>query len=122
MKETEEKPKSWIEEAWEYSRMAIENDLPTTIDGMNPKQWMDYMFDHTVVLANDDPEKEQFKELDARGVIQLRLLDGPVGAERFAEFLYHKLNDFVQQETLGRVKIARVEFFENKRNSAIYEG
>lgn len=32
MKETEEKPKSWIEEAWEYSRMAIENDLPTTID------------------------------------------------------------------------------------------
>ena len=32
MKETEDKPKSWIEEAWEYSRMAIENDLPTTID------------------------------------------------------------------------------------------
>jgi hypothetical protein len=32
MKETKEKPKSWIEEAWEYSRMAIENDLPTTID------------------------------------------------------------------------------------------
>jgi len=32
MKETEEKQKSWIEEAWEYSRMAIENDLPTTID------------------------------------------------------------------------------------------
>ena len=32
MKETEEKPKSWIEEAWEYSRMAIENDLPTTIE------------------------------------------------------------------------------------------
>jgi hypothetical protein len=32
MKEQEEKQKSWIEEAWEYSRMAIENDLPTTID------------------------------------------------------------------------------------------
>ena len=29
MKETEDKQKSWIEEAWEYSRMAIENDLPT---------------------------------------------------------------------------------------------
>jgi hypothetical protein len=26
------KEKSWIEEAWEYSRMAIENDLPTTIE------------------------------------------------------------------------------------------
>jgi hypothetical protein len=32
MKEKEDKQKSWIEEAWEYSRMAIENDLPTTID------------------------------------------------------------------------------------------
>jgi hypothetical protein len=32
MKEQEEKQKSWIEEAWEYSRMAIENDLPTTIE------------------------------------------------------------------------------------------
>jgi 6-pyruvoyltetrahydropterin/6-carboxytetrahydropterin synthase len=108
--------RNWV---WDFGGMKRAN---TTIDGMNPKQWMDYMFDHTVVLANDDPEKEQFKELDARGVIQLRLLDGPVGAERFAEFLYHKLNEFVQQETLGRVKVARVEFFENKRNSAIYEG
>ena len=33
MKETEEKPKSWIEEAWEYSRMAIDTDhLSITID------------------------------------------------------------------------------------------
>jgi hypothetical protein len=30
--EQEQEQKSWIEEAWEYSRMAIENDLPTTID------------------------------------------------------------------------------------------
>lgn len=32
MKETEEKQKSWIEEAWEYSRMSINEDLPTTIE------------------------------------------------------------------------------------------
>jgi hypothetical protein len=30
MKEQEQK--SWIEEAWEYSRMAIETNLPTTIE------------------------------------------------------------------------------------------
>lgn len=28
----EVKQKSWIEEAWEYSRMAINDDLPTTIE------------------------------------------------------------------------------------------
>ena len=32
MSKNEEKQKSWIEEAWEYSRMAINEDLPTTIE------------------------------------------------------------------------------------------
>ena len=49
-------------------------------------------------------------------------MDGPVGAERFAEFIYKKLNAFVQEETDGRVWIAKVEFSENKKNTAIYEG
>jgi 6-pyruvoyltetrahydropterin/6-carboxytetrahydropterin synthase len=92
----------------------------TTIDGMNAKQWMDYMFDHTTVIAPDDPEVELFKEMDKKGIVQLRLLEGPVGAEQFAKFIYGKLNTFVQEETNGRVRIVQVEFFENERNSAIY--
>jgi hypothetical protein len=32
MSKNEEKDLSWIDQAWEYSRMAIENNLPTTID------------------------------------------------------------------------------------------
>jgi hypothetical protein len=36
MKEQEQK--SWIEEAWEYSRMAIENNLPTTIEAFHEYQ------------------------------------------------------------------------------------
>jgi 6-pyruvoyltetrahydropterin/6-carboxytetrahydropterin synthase len=89
---------------------------------MNAKQWMDYMFDHTTVLAPDDPELEIFKELDKRGVVQLRILEGPVGAEQFAKYIYDKINTFVQEETNNRVKVTQVEFFENKRNSAIYIG
>jgi 6-pyruvoyltetrahydropterin/6-carboxytetrahydropterin synthase len=92
----------------------------TTIDGMNAKQWMDYMFDHTTIIAPDDPEVELFKEMDKKGIVQLRLLEGPVGAEQFAKFIYGKLNTFVQEETNGRVRIVQVEFFENERNSAIY--
>jgi 6-pyruvoyltetrahydropterin/6-carboxytetrahydropterin synthase len=108
--------RNWV---WDFGGM---KRAKTKIDGMSAKEWMDYMFDHTVVLANDDPEKVFFENLDAKGVIQLRLMDGPVGAERFAEFIYNKLNAFVFEETGGRVSIARVEFFENKRNTAIYEG
>ena len=58
--------------------------------------------------------------MDKQGVIQLREMEGPVGAERFAEFIFHKLNDFVYEETEGRVNVAKVEFFENKKNTAIY--
>jgi 6-pyruvoyltetrahydropterin/6-carboxytetrahydropterin synthase len=108
--------RNWV---WDFGGMKRAN---TKIDGMSPKEWMDHMFDHTVVLANDDPYKEAFQKLHINGVIQLRLMDGPVGAERFAEFIYNKLNEFVQEETNGRVRVAQVEFFENKKNTAIYEG
>jgi len=108
--------RNWV---WDFGGMKRAN---TKIDGMSPKEWMDYMFDHTVVLASDDPYKEHFQKLNTNGVVQLRLMDGPVGAERFAEFIYNKLDAFVFEETDGRVRIARVEFFENKRNTAIYEG
>ena len=106
--------RNWV---WDFGGMKRSK---TKIDGMSAKEWMDYMFDHTVVLANDDPELDSFRMMDAHGTIQLRIIDGPVGAERFAEYIYHKLNAFVQEETDGRVSIANVEFFENKKNTAIY--
>ena len=92
-----------------------------TIDGMNPKTWFDYMFDHTTVIAPDDPELATFQELDRKKVIQLRILEGPVGAEKFAKFVFDKVNAFILNETNKRVRVVRVEFFENRRNSAIYE-
>jgi len=107
--------RNWV---WDFGGMKRSK---TKIDGMSAKEWMDYMFDHTVVLADDDPELDSFRMMDAHGIIQLRIIDGPVGAERFAEYIYNKLNAFVQEETDGRVSIANVEFFENKKNTAIYE-
>jgi 6-pyruvoyltetrahydropterin/6-carboxytetrahydropterin synthase len=106
--------RNWV---WDFGGM---KRAKGTIDGMNPKAWMDYMFDHTTIIAPDDPEIDNFRDMDARGVVQLRVLNGPVGAERFAQFIYEKINPFLLEETNGRVKLAQVEFFENKRNSAIY--
>ena len=80
---------------------------------------MEYMFDHTVIVAEDDPELDNFRDMHDRGVIQLRVLPA-VGAEKFAEYLYHILNAFVQTETDGRVKVVKVKFMENHKNSAIY--
>ena len=106
--------RNWV---WDFGGMKRANG---TIDGMNPKAWMDYMFDHTTVVAEDDPGLGGFKTMDQLGIIQLRILPA-VGAEQFAKFVYEKLNAFVQEETSGRVKVVKVEFMEHYKNSAIYE-
>ena len=105
--------RNWV---WDFGGMKRAKNL---IEGRQPKEWMEYMFDHTVVVAEDDPDMQNFVDMDARGIIQLRVIPA-VGAEKFAEYLYHKLNDFVQTETDGRVKVVKVKFMENHKNSAIY--
>jgi 6-pyruvoyltetrahydropterin/6-carboxytetrahydropterin synthase len=105
--------RNWV---WDFGGM---KRAKTEIDGMSPKKWMDYMFDHTVIIAQDDPEIHHFIDLDTQGVIQLRVVEA-TGAEKFAEFIFNKLNPFVQTETNGRVKIAQVEFMEHGKNTAIY--
>ena len=105
--------RNWV---WDFGGM---KRAKGTIDGMNPKAWMDHMFDHTMVVAEDDPFLESFKRMDEAGVVQLRVVPH-VGAERFAQYVYQKLNTFVQEETEGRVKVVKVEFMEHGKNSAIY--
>jgi 6-pyruvoyltetrahydropterin/6-carboxytetrahydropterin synthase len=107
--------RNWV---WDFGGM---KRAKGTIDGMNPKAWMDYMFDHTMIIAEDDPFIESFKLMGQAGAAQVRILPA-VGAEKFAEYVYNKLQEFINQETEGRVKIVRVEFMENGKNSAIYEG
>ena len=106
--------RNWV---WDFGGMKRAKNL---IEGRQPKAWMEYMFDHTVIVAEDDPELDNFRDMADRGVIQLRVIEA-VGAEKFAEYLYHTLNDFVQLETEGRVKVVKVKFMENHKNSAIYE-
>ena len=113
--------RNWV---WDFGGM---KRAKTKIDGKSPKEWMDYMFDHTVIIAKDDPLLPEFKMFDNlpnlgsnnKGGLQLRVVPA-TGAEKFAEFIYHKLNPFVQEETNGRVKVKQVEFREHSKNSAIY--
>jgi 6-pyruvoyltetrahydropterin/6-carboxytetrahydropterin synthase len=106
--------KNWV---WDFGGM---KRAKGTIDGMNPKAWMDYMFDHTTIIAEDDPYLESFKLMEENELIQLRIIPA-VGAEQFAKYIYEKLNTFVQEETQGRVQVKRVEFMEHNKNTAIYE-
>ena len=46
------------------------------------KQWLEHMFDHTLLVAEDDPELELFKNLPTH-VADMRIVP-EFGCERFA--------------------------------------
>ena len=113
--------RNWV---WDFGGM---KRAKTKIDGKSPKEWMDYMFDHTVLVAEDDPflpdllklNHNPERGLQYHGILQLRIVPA-TGAEKFAEYIYNKLNNFVKTETNNRVKVKQVEFREHGKNSAIY--
>ena len=106
--------RNWV---WDFGGM---KRAKGTIDGMSPKAWMDHMFDHTFIVAEDDPYLQSFLKMDEAGVAQVRVVPA-TGAERFSQFIFDKINPFIEEETEGRVSIKRVEFREHGKNSAIYE-
>ena len=105
--------KNWV---WDFGGM---KRAKTKIDDMSPKEWMDYMFDHTLVVAEDDPHIKAFKNMEEAGVAQVRIIPA-TGAEKFSEYIYNKLNAFVTEETEGRVRVTKVKFAEHGKNAAYY--
>ena len=105
--------RNWV---WDFGGM---KRAKNKIDGMNPKEWMDYMFDHTTIIAEDDPLLPYFKAMNEIELIQLRIIPA-TGAEKFAEYIYSKVSEFIKIETEGRARVVNVEFREHAKNSAIY--
>ena len=111
------------------------------------KEWSEWMFDHTLIMATDDPHLEKFLKLaelglnDQGGVLDLRLVPA-VGCEKFAEMCYHRMDRILQTFKRGGawvcpdtfreykarypvgagVRLRSVEVFEHNANSATYEG
>jgi 6-pyruvoyltetrahydropterin/6-carboxytetrahydropterin synthase len=102
------------------------------------KAWLDYMFDHTLMVAVDDPDILVFKGLQLKGLCNLREVEG-IGCELFAKMAYkqvsHILDCFksslpvmIDNITYGskyvldkNIKLKSVEVYEHAGNSAIYE-
>jgi 6-pyruvoyltetrahydropterin/6-carboxytetrahydropterin synthase len=107
------------------------------------KAWADYMFDHTLVVAEDDPMLDFFKHMNEivniestnhlsmlpyeRGALcDLRIVPG-VGCEMFAKMAFDKMAELLASGDMRypinpTVRIKSVEVFEHGANSATYEG
>jgi 6-pyruvoyltetrahydropterin/6-carboxytetrahydropterin synthase len=106
--------RNWV---WDFGGMKRSK---TKINGISPKDFFAWLLDHTTVIAEDDPYLDNFRQMDKDGVIQLRVIPA-TGCEKFAEYLYKTINEFLHAETDGRVKAIKVEVYEHERNSASYE-
>jgi 6-pyruvoyltetrahydropterin/6-carboxytetrahydropterin synthase len=99
--------RNWVQDFGEFKRNGI-------------KQQLSDLFDHTTVVALDDPYLETFELMQEQGIIDLRVVDD-VGCERFAEYVFNLMNNQIVVDTKGRVRVVQVECFEDgTNNSAIY--
>ena len=85
------------------------------------KKQLEYIYDHTTVVAKDDPQLDKFKELHSLRVIDLRIVDA-VGIEKTAENVFNIVNEYIGKNTDGRCWVSKVEVWEHDKNSAVYDG
>lgn len=83
------------------------------------RAWLHEMFDHTLLVAQDDPEREALLALGERGIARVRVVDG-TSCERVAEMTFHKADEIVRTLTKGRCWVESVECSEHGSNSGIY--
>lgn len=97
--------------------------------GLKPlKQWLEYMFDHTMCVAEDDPLlpfwQSMATNLDTHHAIDLRIVPA-VGCERFAEQVFDYVTNYLDEnrDTLlnPTVRLKSAEVFEHGANSSICE-
>lgn len=75
-------------------------------------------FDHTTLIAADDPQREVFEELGRLGVVDLRIM-AHTGMEGAAEWVYDHADRLVRGRTLDRVRVLRVVARESRKNAVV---
>jgi len=88
--------------------------------GNGLKDWMNYMWDHTLLIEKDDPYLDFFQSAEMEGLCHLRIMD-KMGCESLAKLVFDKFNDVLSKTDAGRCKVIKVECFEHDKNSSIYQ-
>lgn len=83
------------------------------------KFWLESMFDHTTLVAEDDPQKILFKELHMAKVLDVRMVPS-TGCESTARIVYEFTETWLIDNGYDWVTLESVEVAEHAGNSAIY--
>jgi len=72
------------------------------------KEWLEDLFDHTMLINEDEPEIKFFKEMERRNLCKLRIMPN-VGMEGSAKYIFYYVNEWVKRKTSQRVYLYFVE-------------
>lgn len=85
------------------------------------KSFLEYYFDHTALVAADDPDLDALMHADEQGLIDLRILPYGVSMEMSSLFIWEQVNPFIAAVTNRRCYVSKVESREHDGNSAFFE-
>lgn len=90
------------------------------------KGHLDDWFDHTTLVAQDDPKLDKLLLLGSNGLAKITIVE-KTGCEGLADFLYHYINEIFIPDNWGpseseRLWCFRVEVRETQANMAYREG
>ncbi len=84
------------------------------------KRYLEVMFDHTLLVAENDPALPLFQMLDDQGVASLRIVRN-VGCEAFAQMIFDWVELWMaRQSDLGHAFLHKVTVCEHGSNGASY--
>lgn len=82
------------------------------------KGWLEKMYDHTTVVAEDDPHLDWFRKAYKRGILDLREVSA-TGCEATARYCFEYLEGWLKDNGYSpRVRLVRLEVREHDGNSA----
>ena len=98
------------------------NDWVLDFGGLKEvKAWLVDNFDHRMLIADDDPMKDELAALAGLGLANPIIIPG-VGCESFAKIVYDRVTDWLgDTRQAPRVFLHSVEVREHGGNSAIYK-
>jgi len=86
------------------------------------KQMLVDTFDHKLLVAEDDPDKDEICALAGMGIADVIVVPA-VGCEKFAEYVFGATEVWLQSNGYTpRIKLISAEVSEHGANSAIYTG
>lgn len=84
------------------------------------RKWLEGQWDHKLLLSDDDPLLEEFRQMERLGAMDLNILPREKGwgpsLEESCKFLADHIQPMLQEKTQGRCFVTKIEIWEKTDN------